>query len=379
MTVEVIGDKRALERALFLRERRLSLLLEVARIAATVAVALVIGFVITLLVAKNPVQAYTALLTGPFTGLNRFGNWIEDATTLTLLGLAIALVFKAQQFSLLAEGQLYLGALVSGIVALYFHAPFGIAVITALAAAALVGFLFGLIPGYLKAYFGASELVASLMLNVVAQRFYELLLTHWLKPPTAGYTWSDPFPATGVLAWLVPGTRINAALFIAVAAVVLTWVLMYRTPFGYELRMVGANIDFAKYGGINTRRVILLSMAISGILAGLAGAHLAMGIHQRLILNISVGLAFEGIVVALLARNNPLAVPIAALLYSYLRIGGDIMERTSAVSSDIVRVVQATIILFLTAEAMVAFLQRRRALRQQMAGELAKEAGDVLR
>jgi simple sugar transport system permease protein len=125
--------------------------------------------------------------------------------------------------------------------------------------------------------------------------------------------------------------------------------------------------------------VILLSMAISGILAGLAGAHLAMGIHQRLILNISVGLAFEGIVVALLARNNPLAVPVAALFYSYLRIGGDIMERTSAVSSDIVRVVQATIILFLTAEALVAFLQRRRALREQVSRELAKEAGDVLR
>ncbi len=378
MRLEVVADQRVQERARFLRERRRQFLLEVARIVATVAVALAIGFVITLLVAKNPVQAYTALLTGPLTGINRMGNWIEDATTLTLLGLAIALVFKAQQFSLLAEGQLYLGALVSGIVALYFHAPFGIAVVTALGAAALVGFLFGLIPGYLKAYFGASELVASLMLNVVAQRFYELLLTYWLKPPTAGYTWSDPFPPTGILAWLVPGTRINAALFIAIGAVVLTWVLMYRTPFGYELRMVGANINFAKYGGINTKRVILLSMAISGILAGLAGAHLAMGIHQRLILNISVGLAFEGIVVALLARNNPLAVPIAALFYSYLRIGGDIMERTSAVSSDIVRVVQATIILFLTAEALVAFLQKRRAMREQAAGELAKEAGDVV-
>lgn len=361
------------ERARFYRERNRQLLLDAVRVVGTVVLALGIGFAITSLVARNAVQAYVALLSGPLTGLNRFGNWIEDATTLTLLGLAIAITFKARQFSLLAEGQLYLGALVSGIIALYFHAPYGIAVITALLAAGLVGFLFGLIPGYLKAYYGASELVASLMLNVIAQRFYELLLTYWLRPPTAGYTWSDPFPATGILPWLVPGTRINAAVFIALLAVILTWLLLYRTSFGYALRMVGANIHFSEYGGINTKRVMLLAMAISGIPAGLAGAHLAMGIHQRLILNISVGLGFEGIVVALLARNQPLLIPLAALLYSYLRIGGDIMERTSAVGSDIVRVIQATIILFLTAEAVLGFLRRRRAAR---AGEAA--GGHVL-
>ncbi|MER3437272.1 MAG: ABC transporter permease [Chloroflexota bacterium] len=339
-------------------------MLDLARIAGTVVAALIVGFFIVLVVAPKPVEAYRALLTGPVSSTNRFGNWIEDATSLTLLGLAIALVFRARQFSLLAEGQLYLGALSAGIVALFVHLPAVITVPLALLAAAVTGFLFGLIPGYLKASYGASELVSSLMLNVIAQRFYELLLTYWLKPPTAGYTWSDPFPLTGVLPRLVEGTRINLAAILALILTVLTWALVYRTTFGYELRMTGANLDFARYGGVPTRRVIILSMAISGIAAGLAGAHLAMGIHQRLILNISVGLGFEGIVVALLARNNPLAVPLAALLYSYLRIGGDIMERSSAVSSDVVRIVQATIILFLTAEALLAFAQQRWTLRQ---------------
>ncbi len=333
---------------------------EILRVLGTVALALAVGFLVTLMVTDRAVQAYVALLTGPLSGVNRFGTWIEDATTLTLLGLAIALTFRARQFSLLAEGQLYLGALVAGIIALYFHVPFGLAVGVALAAAALAGFLFGLVPGYLKAYFGASELVASLMLNVIAQRFYELLLTQWLTPPGAGYTWSDPFPPTGILPWLVRGTRINPMVFLALLGALVTWLLIYRTPFGYALRMVGSNPLFSEYGGVPTRRVILLAMAVSGIPAGLAGAHLALGIHRRLILNISIGLGFEGVVVALLARNHPLLVPLAALLYSYLRIGGDIMERTAAVGSDIVRVIQATIILFLTAEALLGFLRRRR-------------------
>lgn len=366
MTAHVASasDVRAAERLRVQQERQQQFLLDIARTLGIVVLALVLGFIITLIVTKKPVEAYVAFLTGPLSAVNRMGTWIEDATTLILLGLAISIVFKAEQFSLLAEGQLYLGALVAGIISLKLPLPPVLHIIVPLLGAATVGFLYGLIPGSLKAYLGANELVSSLMLNTIAIKFYELLLTYWLKPPGAGYTWSDMLPLAGQLPRLVPGTRINVAVFIAIAAVFLVWLLMYRTPFGYELRMVGSNLKFARYGGVNVKRTIMLSMAVSGILAGLAGAHLAMGIHQRLILNISTGLAFEGIVVALLARNNPLVVPFAGLLYSYLRIGGDIMERTSTVSSDIVRVIQATIILLITAEALVTFLQRRRAARR---------------
>jgi simple sugar transport system permease protein len=340
------------------------LLLDGLRTLGTVGAALGVGFLITLLVSPRPFSAYAALLTGPLTSRNRFGNWLEDATSLALLGLALALVFQARQFSLLAEGQLYLGALVAGILALHLPLPSGIHAAVALLGAAAVGFLYGLIPGALKAYLNASELVSSLMLNVVAQRLYELLLTYWLKPPGAGYIWSDFFPGSAILARLIPGTRVNVALLIALGLALLTWLLLYRTSFGYALRMVGANPEFARYAGIPTRRIVLFAMALSGIPAALAGAHLALGIHQRLILSISIGLGFEGIVVALLARNNPALVPFAALLYSYLRVGGDIMERTAAVGSDLVRMIQGIIILFLTAEALAAWAQRRLASRR---------------
>jgi len=153
--------------------------------------------------------------------------------------------------------------------------------------------------------------------------------------------------------------------------------LMYRTPFGYELRMVGANLKFARYGGVNTPRTIILTMAISGAIAGLAGAHLAMGVNQKLIVNITVGLGFEGVVVALLARNNPLAVPIAALAYGYLRAGADVMERSTDVSREMVLIIQAIIILLITAERIMPIVQRSIAARKATTPAAAKGGSDA--
>jgi simple sugar transport system permease protein len=134
---------------------------------------------------------------------------------------------------------------------------------------------------------------------------------------------------------------------------------MYRMPFGYELRMIGINIKFARYGGINTRRVIMLVMAISGVLAALAGAHLALGIHNKLLLNVSLGLGFEGIVVSLMARNNPALVPLTSLFYGYLRAGADIMERSSDMSREMVLVLQGIIIILITAQGILPIVQKQ--------------------
>jgi ABC-type uncharacterized transport system permease subunit len=323
-------------------------------------------------------QAYDAFLLGPLSRLNRWIIWIRDALTLTMLGLAIAIVFRAEQFSLGAEGQLYFGALVSGVIGLSFgnHVSQVLLVPIALASAATAGFLWGVIPGVLKAYFGANELVSTLMLNTIATRFYEMVLTWQLKPPDAGYLTSDWIPKNGLLHPIidVSGDQVSIAVYLLVAMVLLTWVLIERTPIGYEIRMIGANIKFASYGGVNTKRTIVLAMAISGAVAGLAGAHLAMGIHRKLIVNISFGLAFEGVVVALLARNDPLVVPFTGLLYAYLRTGAQVMERDTNISAEVVRIIQAVVILLITAEALVTFFQRRRIRRR---GTLELDAGQL--
>ncbi|MBI2976227.1 MAG: ABC transporter permease [Chloroflexi bacterium] len=351
---------------------------EFGRIVMAVGAALLLGFIVTLFVSKDPVGAYRAFLLGPLTRLNRFGDWIEESLTLIFVGLAIAIVFKAEVFSLGAEGQLLLGALVSGSVALFVPLPGYLRIPLALLAAALAGFAWGLIPGYLKAYLDANEIVSTLMLNAIALKIYDYMLTYHIKPPNAGYTASATFSADGSLPTFfppIPGleavreqwmsqTNITIALYLVLFAVLAVYYMMYRTPFGYELRLIGANLKFARYGGIDTKKVIVLTMAISGILAGLAGAHLSMGIHTKVIINISLGLGFEGIVVSLLARNNPLGVPFAGLAYGYLRAGADIMERSSDVSREMVLVIQAVIILLVTAERVLPMIRRRAGARR---------------
>ncbi len=365
---------------------------EFGRIVVAVGAALLLGFIVTLFVSKDPVGAYRAFLLGPLTRLNRFGDWIEESITLIFVGLAVAIVFKAELFSLGAEGQLLLGALVSGSVALFVPLPGYLRIPLALLAAALVGFAWGWIPGYLKAYLDANEIVSTLMLNAIALKIYDYVLTYHIKPPNAGYTASETFSADGSLPTFfppIPGleavrqqwmsqTSITIALYIVLFAVLAVYYMMYRTPFGYELRLIGANLKFARYGGINTKKTIVLTMAISGILAGLAGAHLSMGIHTKVIINISLGLGFEGIVVSLLARNNPLGVPFAGLAYGYLRAGADIMERSSDVSREMVLVIQAVIILLVTAERILPVIRRHAGARRaaQVEAEAAPAAAE---
>jgi simple sugar transport system permease protein len=373
-------------------DKQKQFLLELLRIVAVIIIALLLGFGITMLVSNEPVKAFRDLLTGPlpkisFTdaglqmkGINRFGNWLEDSITLILVGLAVAVVFKAKQFSLGAEGQIYMGALAAGIVSLFLNAPMTVHIGLALIAAAVAGFIWGLVPGILKAYVNADEIVSTLMLNVIAIQVYRLLLIKWLRNPDYGYIATDFFPETAVLPVMIPGTRVTIALILTVAAVAATWFLMMRTPLGYEIRVVGANLKFARYGGVNTKRVIALSMAVSGVLAGLAGAHLSMGLLKQLTLNISLGIGFEGIVVALLARNDPKAVPIAGLFYGYLRTGAQIMERSSDVTREVVLIIQAIIIILITAERVLPLIQqwwlRRRPPDEIIAGTV--EAADVV-
>lgn len=335
---------------------------ESLRVLLTVAAALLIGLLILLLInPQSASDAYNALLTGPLSRLNRWATWIDDAISLTLVALAITLVFKAKLFSLGAEGQIFLGALASGLVALFVEGlPPALHLSLAVGAGALVGALWGLIPGVLRAHLGANELVSTLMLNPIAALFYGLILEQ-IRLPQSGAMASALFPASALLPRLIPATRVTSAVLWVLIAVLAVWWLMQRTPFGYTLRTVGANADFARYGGINLRRVIVRAMGLSGLLGGLAGAYLALGIYQRLPLSVSSGLTFEGIVAALLARENPLAIPAMALLYSYLRVGAPIMQNDAAVSLEIVRVIQAIIILLFTAEGLIGFWRRRKA------------------
>ena len=346
---------------------------EALRITIAVGSALLLGFIITLFVSEDPFGAYKAFLLGPLSKFNRFGDWIEESITLILVGLSVAVAFRANMFSMGTEGQLLMGALVSGSIALFVPLPAILRIPLAIVASMVAGFLWGWIPGYLKAFINANEIVSTLMLNAIALKIYDYFLIFHIKAPDAGYNASDFFPTEGTLKSFIPNlpflnkaftlfsdkTNISIMVYVLIIAVIAAYYLIYKTPFGYRLRMVGGNIKFARYGGINTKKTMILVFAISGLFGGLAGAHLSMGIHTKLIANISIGIGFEGIVVAILARNNPLLIPITGLAYGYLRAGANVMERSSDMSREMIFVIQALIILFVTAERIMPMIQAR--------------------
>lgn len=346
---------------------------EFLRVLLALAIGLSLGFVVTIFVSKDPLASYRAFLFGPLSQLNRIGDWLEESTTLIFLGLAVTIVFAARQFYIGVEGQMVLAAFVAGTVVLYAPFPPVIRIILAFIAGSIMGFIWGIIPALVKAYLNASELVSSLMMNTIAIRLFEYLLSTYLQLPKVAGIMSELFPREVRLGSFIPNlpflaetralwekqTSVTVMIYIAIVAVLVVYWLLYKTPFGYELRMVGSNSKFARYGGINVRRVILLSITVSGIFAGLAGVHVALAITHRVVQNMSAGLGFEGVNIAILSFNNPVVVPFASLLYGYLRAGADVMERSTDVSRELVMIVQAAVLLLITAERLLPVIQQR--------------------
>ena len=346
--------------------------------AFAVIAALAVGFAITALVSDAPVRAFLALITGALPDIRwsdaqgfevrrlvRFGSVVEDAITLTFLGLAIAIPFRARQFSLGADGQMFLAALASAGVSLYMPGPWFVVLPLAFTAAIATGFVWGLVPGLLKARYSANEIVTTLMLNVIAIQFYRLLISEHLRDPNAGFLVTPVFPSAALLSGLMPHTNVSAMLFVVPFVVAAGWAFLMRTTLGYEIRTVGQAAPFARQVGMPVTRAVVLSMAVGGAFAALAGVHIGNALLKRLPVDLSPGLGFEGLVVALLARNDPKAVPLAAFLYAYLRTGAQAMERTTDVSREVVLVIQAFIILFVVSQRLLpagwprALLRRR--------------------
>jgi len=356
------------------------------RIVLALAIGLTFGFIITLIVSDEPIQAYQAFLFGPVSQLNRIGDWLEESLTLIFLGLAITIVFSAKQFYIGLEGQMILAAMATGTVAIYFPAPAIIRVPAAILAGMVVSVLWALIPAILKAYLGASELVTSLMFNTIALRLFQYLLRNFLQLPDTSGVMSERIPEDARLRTFIPNlpflenirnawaksTSVSWMVYVAIAAVGLAYIILYKTKFGYEIRAVGANEKFAKYGGINVKRTVVASILVSGIFAGLAGSHLVLAITERVVQGMAFGFGFEGINIAILSSNNPLAVPIASLFYGYLRVGSDVMERASDVSRELVFVVQAAVLLLLTAERLLPVVQQVVTTDEEEAAQLEK-------
>ena len=333
--------------------------------AAAVIMALVLGAIIILFQGVSPFTAYLSLLKGSFGDLNAIGRTLEKTTPLILGGLAVAFAFKAGLFNIGAQGQLLFGAMVSALVGFGIKGlPAVCHIPLALLAGAIAGALYAAIQGALKAYTGAHEVITGIMLNYVA-----INLTDYLS--------SSPFrdPAPGNIIARTPlileTSRISSlggipqGFILAVLGAVAVWCIIKYTTLGFEVRTVGHNPDAARYAGIRVSRILILVMACSGFFAGLGGAIETQAIVYRFQPGFNVGLGFEGITIALLARTHPLGVIPAALMVGAMKAGASQMQFEAGVSMEIIDVVLALMLFFVAADVVV-----RRLLRHHEPGSL---------
>ena len=321
-------------------------------IAILIGVALAVGLIF--IVSKDPVFSLRSFLLAPFLSRSRLSNILEGASPIIFCGLAIAVAFQAKQFNVGAEGSLYLGAALGTAFAVSTSMPAYLHVPLTLLVAAAVGAAWNLLPGILKAKWKASELVSSLMLNYVGYYVGLYLINFHFRDKKAGYLVSYQLPQTAWLQQFLPGTRLHAGIFLALFCAVLVYWYLYHTTSGYEIRMTGFNEKFARFGGINVVKVIILSQIILGLLAGMGGMTEVMGIHRRFNWQNSPGYGWDGVVVAIIGRNHPLLIIAASLFLSYLRVGGQQLNLMSDVPYEMVIVIQSIIILLITAEAFLS-------------------------
>lgn len=314
--------------------------------------AVVVAAVIIALAGSPPLPALMAWWEGALLAPGALPESLLNATPLLFTGLAVAVGLLAGQFNIGVEGQLLVGALASAWVGFAVSGlPAVIHVPLALLVGAIVGGIWGWIPGILKAWRGAHEVITTIMMNYIAIYLTQYLVTKVWKDP---YSMSPQTPEALPSAWLpvmIAGTRLSVGLLIALATALLLWYLLKRTVWGYELRAAGANPEAARAAGVNVSQVIWGSMLLSGAIGGLAGAVEVLGVHHRYYDQFSPGYGFDGIAVALLGGNHPLGAVAAAVVFGAMRNGAVYMQSvtTPAVPREITTVVQAVIIFFLAA------------------------------
>jgi len=341
-----------------------------------VLTAVIIGSILIVLAGLDPLKAYGGLLQGAFGTDAGLVRSLTKMTPLILSGLAVAFAFKGGLFNIGAQGQLVIGSLLSAWVGFGVQGlPPILHIILALFAGVVGGALWGLIPGLLKAYTGAHEVISTIMLNYIAG-----LLVEWAVAPihpdsaagplaacqTVGSCSSSNTPnilSSAVLpSFYTPpasnSTPLHIGVFLAIAIAFIVAIIVYRTTFGFEVRMVGLNPRAARYAGINVTRLTVFTLVIAGGLAGLAGAIQTQGINQRFETNQSLNTGFDSIAVSLLAANDPIAIIPSAFLFGALDSGSTQMQTSSGVPNDLIKVLQALILMFVAADQIIRRLYR---------------------
>lgn len=303
------------------------------------------ALVIRLLGIQNPLLVYREMFLGSFGTEYGFLAAVTRFMPLAFGGLAVTLAFRGGVFNVGVEGQLYMGALFATIVGVSFQGlPRVIHLPMALLAGAVAGAVWGFIPGYLKATRGFNEILITIFMNYIGIYLVGASLSTFLKEPGQGIAWSAKIPKSAMIP-RIPGLNISAGILLIIIIAILLWYILSKRTLGYEIKAVGCSKEAAEYGGVNSSRVMMITMVISGAIASFAGSVEILGIQYRLQSAFLVGFGYNAIPVALLGGLNPIGTLIAAFFYGVLLNGASAMQISLGVPVSLVNVIMALAIL----------------------------------
>jgi general nucleoside transport system permease protein len=323
--------------------------------------ALVATSVVFLLIHENPVECLWIMIKGAVGSVKGWSYLLYYATNFIFTGLCVAVAFHAGLFNIGGEGQGYFAGLGAAIVGLNLDfLPWPIVIPLAIIASVLFGAFWGLVPGYLQAKRGSHIVITTIMFNFIASSLMVYLINYWFRPVgkmavesrelTDAYILSFREIAKTFFDYRLAASPLNLTVFLAFFVAWAVWYFLWRTKLGYEIRAVGLNTEAAIYAGIKPQRIIMIAMAVSGGLAGFVAVNEVLGAQHRLLLEFVQGAGFVGIAVALMGRNHPIGIVLAAMLFGLLYQGGtELSFAKTHINRDMVVVIQGLIILFMGA------------------------------
>lgn len=351
---------------------------ELIRMVVAILIGIAIIAVVIFLVSDTPAESLKAMFLGPMERARYRFNVLELMLPLIFSGVAISICFAAQQFNLAAEGIFYFSGMVAAVAAISLKLPKGIHTAVCVLLAALVGGIVGAIPGFLKYRWNTSELVISLMLNYVCYSSSMYVIRHHYRDKSAGAIVSFPFESSAVMEKLSPSYRLTTAgVLLAIGVCVIAYLFLYKTRWGFAIRAAGENMSFTRFVGLSVPFAVVGSQVLSGVVAGIGGSVEMLSMYSRFQWSALTGYGWDGVIVAIFAKNNPLYVPLAAGFLAYLRIGADIMMRRTGVQIEIVKAIQAIMIVLLVAESFLSKTRHRMVVRQATRDAQGAQPGEV--
>lgn len=312
----------------------------------TIFIALFIGGILIALSGNNPFSAYRLMINGAFGSGHKISETLVKAVPLAIMALGTSIAFKNQLWNIGGDGQFTMGAIFCVALGIYANLPVWLMVPLSILVAFIGGGLWAALAGWLKVKFNANEVITTLMLNYVATYLLAYLVYGPMKDP-AGFD----FPQTPLIpnGFRLPlfneSTRIHAGIFVALIIIVAVY-FFWRSTLGYKIELMGQGEQVAKYAGVNAKRTMILTMLISGGLAGIAGWNEVYGVHYRLMTDIASGYGSLAIVIALLGGLHPVGIAVSAFFFAVLLVGGNTMQRMTNIPYSIVDIIQGLVIIF---------------------------------